>query len=662
MTPMTPSSSTKILIFSLLSIFSCVSGPQLWAAERPNINITGYVIDAQLDPAEHTLKATARVTFTATDSISAAVFELHNALKVESVTDAQGHQLSGERGANATISVALPSPMSKGATSTLVFVYGGTLSGSEESPIEGLKVALIGDPISYLLYAGRWFPMTGYLTDRFTAEIHVQVPSGYRVVGSGSTGSPRPVSGGQQYNFNWTKPSFPGTIIAGKFNDPIAAAGSPNVRLYLTDAHKQSGPEYAQTANKEFEFFGETFGESSSRLLNVVELPDDTVPAYWAPEIAAIAGARIADRNNYRLLANTMAHQWWGSMVSPATLNDAWITNGMARYGELMYVEKVAGQTALQAAVIDISAGALAYDTIPLTSAGRLDPFSTQFQSMTLEKGGMVFHMLRWEIGDDSFTKTLKALVSQYGEKPMRTRDVEKVAEQQSQQQLTAFFAQWLDGTGAPQFVDKYTVYRLGNNKGFRTIGEIGQDLDLFNMPVELRVETEGKTEIKRVDVVGTQSQYVVDTFGRPRHIAIDPEAWVLKNTPEMQVRIAILRGQELVAEGDTPGALAEYQKALTANPNSSLASYRIGEVLFSQRTYQAAANAYRDALRGDDEPKWTEVWSHIALGKIFDVTGQRDRAVNEYRQAVQTNDNTQGAVNEARKYLQTPYKRPDTE
>jgi aminopeptidase N len=620
------------------------------------------VINAQLDPAQHTMKATARVTFTATDTVSSAIFELHNALKVDSVTDGQNHQLSGERGPNATISIALPSPMSKGASSNLTFVYEGTLSGSEESPVEGLKLAVIGDPISYLLYAGRWFPMVGYLTDRFTAEIHVTVPAGYKVIGSGITGSPRSASGGTEYSFNWTKPSFPGTIIAGKFNDPIAVAGSPNVKVYLTDAHKQSGTEYAQTANKEFDFFGETFGDSASRLLNVVELPDDTVPSYWAPEIAAIAGARIADRNNFRLLANTMAHQWWGCTVTPLTLNDAWITNGMSRYGELMYVERVSGQTALQAAVIDISAGALAYDTIPLTSAGRLDPFSPQFQSMTLEKGAMVFHMLRWEIGEDSFSKTLRALVTQYADKPIRTRDVERVAEQQSQQQLTAFFAQWLDGTGAPQFVDKYTVYRLGNNKGFRTIGEIGQDLDLFNMPVELRVETEGKTEMKRVDVVGTNSQYVVDTFGRPRHISIDPDDWVLKNTPEMQVRISILRGQQLVAEGDTPGALAEFQKALTANPNSSLASYRIGEVLFNQRNYQAAANAYRDSLRGDDEPKWTEVWSHIALGKIFDVTGQRDRAVNEYRQAVQTNDNTGGAVNEARKYLQQPYKRPDTE
>jgi aminopeptidase N len=656
-------SAGKVSLLSLLSILVSVSSPHLFAAERSTINITAYVIDAQLDPAAHTLKATAKVTFTALDNINSATFELHNALKVDSVVDAQKHQLNGERGPNATIAVALPSPLSKGASDTLTFEYSGTLSGSEESPIEGLKVAAIGDPISYLLYAGRWFPMTGYLTDRFTAEIHVRIPAGYRVIGSGLTTTPRATAGGEEeYIFNWTRPSFPGTIIAGKFNEPVAMAGFPNVRVYLTDAHKQSGPEYAQTAAKEFDFFGEAFGQPATRILNVVELPDDTLPAYWAPEMALIAGARIGDRTNFRLLANTMAHQWWGCMVSPATLNDAWITNGMARYGELMYVEHVSGQTALQAAVLDISAGALAYDTIPLTSAGRLDPFSPQFQSMTLEKGAMVFHMLRWEVGEDNFTKVLRAMISQYGDKPMRTRDVEKVAEEQTQQQLTAFFAQWLDGTGAPQFVDKYTVYRLGNNKGFRTIGEIGQDLDLFNMPVELRVETEGKTEIKRVDVVGTNSQYVVDTFGRPRRIQIDPDNWVLKNTPDLQVRISILRGQQLVAQGDTPGALAEYQKALTANPNSSLANYRIGEVLFNQKNYQAAANAYRDALRGDDEPKWTEVWSHIALGKIFDVTGQRDRAVNEYRQAVQTNDNTQGAVNEARRYLQQPYKRPDTD
>ena len=69
-------------------------------------------------------------------------------------------------------------------------------------------------------------------------------------------------------------------------------------------------------------------------------------------------------------------------------------------------------------------------------------------------------------------------------------------------------------------------------------------------------------------------------------------------------------------------------------NRNSSLAHYRIAEVFFLQNNYQSAANEFREALNGDLEPKWTEVWSHINLGKIFDITGQRERAVNEYKQA----------------------------
>jgi aminopeptidase N len=169
--------------------------------------------------------------------------------------------------------------------------------------------------------------------------------------------------------------------------------------------------------------------------------------------------------------------------------------------------------------------------------------------------------MLRWEVGDAMFKKILQGALSQYTDKSMRSSDFEKVAEAQSQQQLTPFFAQWVDGTGAPQFVNKYAVYRLGNNKGFRTIGEIQQDLDLFRMPVELRVETDGKTEMKKVEVVGSDSQFIVDTFGRPRHISIDPDDWLLKATPGLQVRVSILKGQQLVAQGDLAGALGEFQK-----------------------------------------------------------------------------------------------------
>jgi len=638
--------------------------------ERPALTVSGYVIDAEIDTAAHHLTAKVVVSFIAPENTDpktteSASFGLHPALKITKISDEAGTLLTGQRSPDGSIRISPATPFAGGQTVHWTFEYDGVFTGNNDGPIEGLKLAAIQEPITYLLYPARWFPTTGYLTNRFTAEMHIRVPQGMQVFASGAQGKPKPVTlangkPGDQYDFNWEKPGFPGTVIAGRYAEPVSA-GAGNVQVYLIASHQQSSSNLAQTAASEYDFFTSSFGAAESNRLNVVELPDDTLPSVWAPELAAISGSLVGDKSSIRLLANTIAHQWWGSEVSPRSLNDAWITNGMARYGELMYVEHESGTNALQAAIQDVSAGALAYDTIPLSSASRLSPFSPQFQFMTLEKGAMIFHMLRGEIGDTAFLATLKSALNQYTGSSIRAADFENVAEAESRQQLTAFFAQWVNGAGAPQFTCKYAVYRLGNNRGFRTIGEIDQDLDLFRMPVELRVETDGKTETKRIEVVGASTPFSVDTFGRPRRISIDPQGWVLKSTPDLEVRVHILKGQQLVAQSDLSGALAEYEKALEVNAQSSLANYRIGEVLFSQRNYQASVNAFRDALRGDGEPRWTEVWSHIQIGKIFDITGQRDRAVNEYRLAIQTSDNTQGAVNEARQGLQKPYRLPDS-
>src|SRR5664279_1915502 len=97
-----------------------------------------------------------------------------------------------------------------------------------------------------------------------------------------------------------------------------------------------------------------------------------------------------------------------------------------------------------------------------------------------------------------------------------------------------------MDSTSAPEFKAKYTVYRLGSNKGFRIVGAIQQDLDLFRMPIDLRVDTDGKTEEKRIDVVGTDSPFSVETFGRPRRITIDPENRVLTNSTDIKLRSSL--------------------------------------------------------------------------------------------------------------------------
>jgi tetratricopeptide (TPR) repeat protein len=665
--PFQPWRPRRALAICLALVFLLMSIPS-WAAAKMRLQVDDYQIDAELTPHTHKLVARAKVKFTAFEDLNIATFELHNALRLTKVSDAAGKLLSAERVTqDSTVRVQLPEGITKDASTTLTFEYEGILESADESPVQGLKLASIGDDTTYLLYAARWFPVNAYGINRFTATINITVPAHMVVIGSGKeTASSSPAKKGaagglptKTYTFVWSKPSFPGTIIAGQFQEFKSNEAGLDLHLFFKPNHQTLGPQYTETAVKEFIYYVTLYGPLPDSTLKVVEIPDDTVPSAWAPQIAAIASRAVTERVNYRLLANTIAHQWWGASVSPASRDDWWLNDGFARYSEARYVEQAAGQAGLEEVIKDMSVGALAYDTVPLSSAGKLDVFSPEFQSLVTDKGAMILHMLRWVEGDQKFDQTMRTFASKYAGKSASLDDFRAIAEEKYGNQLTWFFSQWLDSTGAPEFKTKYTIYRLGNNKGFRVVGQIAQDLDLFRMPVLLRIDTNGKTEEKRIEVVGTDSAFTVETFGKPRRIVVDPDDRVLKNSTDIKLRSSILRGQGMVTQGDLAGALAEFNKALEVNKNSSLAHYRVAEVFFLQHNFQAAANAYRECLNGDGDPRWTEVWSHIQLGKIFDLTGQRERATNEYRQALQTNDNTQGAQEEARKYLQKPFEQP---
>jgi aminopeptidase N len=636
------------------------------AAEKTRLRVDDYQIDVELLPQTHKLSARAAVKVTALEDLNVATFQLNNALRITKLTDANNKPLTPERNTqDSTVRFALNSSIAKNASTTFTFEYEGTLESADDSPVPGLKLAYVGPDTSFLLYSGLWFPVAGYGVNRFTSTISVTVPSHMVVIGSGKELAAAPatskkaaadLANSKTFTFASDKSSFPGTIIAGTFQEFKSDEAGMDLHVFFKPDKKDRGAEYASTAVKEFTFFVTQYGVAPSTRLNVVEIPDDTVPTAWAPEIAALSSRAITEKTNYRLLANTIAHQWWGVSVSPASKADWWISDGFSRYSEARYVESAAGEAGLEEMVKDMSVGALAYDSVPLSSADKLDYFSPEFQSLVTDKGAMVLHMLRWVVGEPKYLKLMREFAAKYAGKSASGDDFRKLSENVYGERLTWFYSQWMDSTSAPEFKAKYTVYRLGTNKGFRIVGAIAQDLDLFRMPVDLRIDTDGRTEEKRIEVVGTDSPFSVETFGRPRRISIDPENRVLTNSKDIKLRSSIVRGQGLTQQGDLAGALGEFNKALEVNKNSSLAHYRIAEVFFLQRNYQASANAYRESLNGDGEPRWTEVWSNLQLGKIFDVTGQRERAVDKYRQCLQTNDNTQGALEECRRYMQKPF------
>lgn len=666
MTPFHSRPLSRALCFYLVVLLSFVVARPALAAEKLRYRVDDYQIDADLLPQTHKLTARAVVKLTALEDVSVVSFQLNNSLRITKLYEGANKALNPERNTqDSSVRFALTNGLAKDASTTVTFEYEGTLETPDDSPVQGLKLAYVGPDTTYLLYSGFWFPVANYGINRFTSTISVTVPAHMVAIGSGKE-SVAPAAAAKKnapansktYTFTWDKPSFPGTIVAGTFQEFKSDEAGLDLHVYFKPLHQNLGTQYATTAVKEFTYYVTQYGNAPSTTLRIVEVPDDTVPSAWAPEMAALSSRAVTEKINYRLLANTIARQWWGVSVSPASKDDWWINDGFARYSEARYVESAAGEAGLEEMVKDMSVGALAYDTVPLSTTAKLDFFSPEFQSVVTDKGAMILHMLRSLLGETKYLKVMRDFATKFAGKAASTEDFRALAEEAYGDKLTWFFSQWFDSTGAPEFKVKYTVFRLGSGKGFRVVGQIDQDLDLFRMPVELKIDTDGKTESKNIDVAGTSSPFTIETFGRPRRISVDPDHKVLTNSKDIKLRSSILRGQGMIQQGDYAGALAEFNKALEVNRNSSLAHYRVAEVFYQQRNYQAAANAYRESLNGDGDPRWTEVWCHLMLGKIFDTTGQRERAVNEYRQALQTNDNTAGALDETRKYMQKAFER----
>jgi hypothetical protein len=624
---------------------------------RGRIDVQNYTIDAEISPNTQSLSARAAVRFIAIDDgINFLTFELNNALNISHVDDAQGKSLQVSRNqGDFTVRVNFAQPLAKGQPSSLTFYYDGKLSGQEESPVEGIAFAAIHPEYAYLLYPARWFPVSGYTADRFGADLRITVPTGYAVLGSG-TDSHRSANDKNLYEFKMDGPSFPGSIAVVK--DPPLKVDSEGVTttLYFRDPEKAMAQAYGEEIDKMMGYFTGAFGLPAYANLTVVETEPGAPNAYAAPGMIFLAPHGITQSVASRLLANEVSRQWWEELVSASSRNHIWLTNGMAAYSELLWTEHEAGAGAMQTQLNNEMVAALTVDNVPLIQSSRLDDYSPEFWALTGSKGAVVMNMLRYVIGDDVFFKVLKEYVKQYTWQAVTTEDLRKVVQNVTGKDIGYFFIQWVESSGAPEFKLEYTIYRV--QKGFRVMGKISQDLDTFRMPVELKIETEGNPESTRVEVMGTSSEFSVDTFGKPKNITIDPDGRVLRYSPQMRVQVAIRRGEQYAEMSDFASALREYSKALETNRTSSLASYRIGEVYFKQSNLQSAANSFRECLNGDLTPKWTEVWSHINLGWIYDITGQRDRAVNEYNLALRTKDNTQNAQVEASKYLKAPYER----
>src|SRR5882757_7604005 len=668
---------SPVFVLALIFLSSFAAPLRAQVPQPPNFLADHYDVSATLDTIGQSISATAKIDFKAVEASSTVRVELHPNLVVKEIKGRDGKPLTFERdNQNSLVLIAhLPAPIATAGHVTLTYTYSGLLVNEENSPVPGVRAALINKDGAYLLLPARWFPLTNFPSNRYTATFRLNVPDVFAVAGTGKASAPSPmpgknaVEGGRLlYTFECKSLASHGTFVVGNLQLNPKQAEGINVAVYAPRAASANAQNFAESVARSAIVFSDMFGPIPDPSFTLIQIPDGTLRDFAAPGVLLLSQHIWDPKASDRTIARLVASQWWGIQVLPATPGDVWISDGLARYSEALYAEQNAGKEAGLKAVDEFAVGALMFeDAAPIAQAARLQPYSADYRSVVMNKGAMIFHMVRAQMGDVVFKSLLHDFYAKYAEGSATIENFEALAEQHAQAsakagqpppELRGFFAQWLNSTGVPDFTMEYVIYRT--HKGFRAVGKIKQPLDTFHMPVDLRIDTEGNPENKTVDVVGTESEFTVETFGRPKPggIKIDPNNLVLKGSSTLRARAAIARGEELAEQGRYYDAIGQYQRALSIQPNRPLANFRMGEAFFYQKNYQAAANAFRDSLQTVPEAseKWTEVWSHLYLGKIFDLLGQRARAVNEYSKAKQTNDDTGGAQQVAEQLLKKAY------
>ncbi len=122
---------------------------------------------------------------------------------------------------------------------------------------------------------------------------------------------------------------------------------------------------------------------------------------------------------------------------------------------------------------------------------------------------------------------------------------------------------------------------------------------------------------------------------------------------------LLLLNAEKRLSAGDPQGAQKLAQQALDENrEDPGRALFILAQVATMNRDMQGARNYFERALEVAQEPK-VVAWSHIYLGRIFDLQENREAALNHYRAAKTAGDSLPEAKAAAERGREQPYEPP---
>ena len=545
---------------------------------------------------------------------------------------------------------------------TLRFRWSGALVSPEGGPLATKRLAYMGTEGSYLMYAARWFPFHNYAADRSTSDVTLIVPTGYVVVGP----SDDPVSAQQskdgttRYRFVQRRATLPGNFAAGQFVTRTLRFGNYEIQFNTKPGSENRIGGFAEPMGRALEFYTQQYGSpSSGNKLVVAQTDDETLDTYSGSGIVFLA-SHLFDASRPvpdEKLHREVAYQWWGQTVGLKSFDDSWLSQGLAEWSAFALREATLKAGTLDNAQREEQERALTFEQT--ASIGRapavLDDQSAAYQSIVFYKGAMAFRMLRETLGREKFATLLRTYLDTYRDKNASIDDFERLASQVAGQSMRYFFAQWVEGTGVPEFTVDYQIIRTRSGK-FRTRGTVKQNFEALHMPVELMLRAEGDSQTTTVRIDSKSEDFDFESAGAPIEVIVDPNNKILRMSDDLRVSVIARRGIEQMKEGNYSEAQQQLEAALKLDRSNSWVYYNLGLLFFEQRNWQQSLDNFNAALNGSLKPSWIEVWAHIKRGNAYDAQGNREKAVFEYKQALSSGIDYDNAQTVARKFLASPY------
>ena len=439
------------------------------------------------------------------------------------------------------LDVALPSAARNGDQIKVAVSYHG-------HPKDGLifatdsdgKPSVTGDNWPNRVH--QWIPCLDHPSAKATVSFTISAPQRYEVIANGKFITVNGNAATSQWKFEEARAIPPYCMVITVNQGAIINSPDKLVTNLLFNV-PQRDREYASQgfapAGPALSFFSETVGPYPYEKLaliiaatrfggmensSAIVFPNTLFELHEKEKMSARFG--IPERIE-SVVAHEIAHQWFGDSVTESTWADLWLSEGFATYFAGLFIEKHDGEAAFRQYMNEAALRYFAFEkqqNIPIHDTQTVDLMKLLNEN-NYEKGAWVLHMLRRRLGDEAFFRGLRNYYREHREGNAATEDLKKDLEKSSSQNLNAFFARWIFGSGHPRYQVESSTLR---NTLTVSVSQLQAEA-AFPDPVPIEI-TMGEVRIRRVIYPKSKTSMLrIPLKGKLTSIRIDPDETILR-------------------------------------------------------------------------------------------------------------------------------------